>query len=349
MIGRAWKAFAAVCLILIAGYFILHSVIQKKIRQQFTNLSPALLIKFSNVHTNIFSSSVSFDSLDINFIPYNGLQQNKHHLYFPRVSLKGISFLKFLFSKKLAANDLFLDEGNIQLDSFLLGKKDSAQSEVLRQIEWPFKKLFIRNVELINASVFRHSDKEDPLLARADIRLGVVSLDKPGGNPAFKSIDISLSDLNYELPGYGIHIGQLSVNSAREILELDSLHLISQGQKQNETTIPSIRMAGLDVMRLLNEQILTTKKIIINESKIAIIQDEKVKLPPLPFGLKKIHADHVQCKTAFVSYKDKINQCSFTAAADLQDVCIDPSADIDKFHTGSVDGNLSSVYYSANN
>ena len=134
-IKQVLKAIGLICIILVAGYFILNSVIQKKIRQQFANLSPALLLKFSNVHVNIFSSSVSFDSLDINFTTYNTLQQNKHHLYFPQVSLKGISFLKILLSKKLTANHLFLDEGNIQLDSFLLDKKDSAQSGVLRQIE----------------------------------------------------------------------------------------------------------------------------------------------------------------------------------------------------------------------
>ena len=348
-IKQVLKAIGLICIILVAGYFILNSVIQKKIRQQFANLSPALLLKFSNVHVNIFSSSVSFDSLDINFTPYNTLQQNTHHLYFPQASLKGISFLKFLLSKKLGANHLFLDEGNIQLDSFLLGKKDSAQSGVLRQIKWPLKKIFIRDVELKNARVFQHSDKDDQLLARGNIALGEVSIEKPGENPAFKAIDISLSDLNYKLPDYEIRIRQLFVNSLSKILELHSLHLISQGQKQNEITISSIRMTGFDVMRLLNEQILTTKKIIINESKIAVVQNEKFKLPPLPFELKKIHAGNVQCKMASVSYKDKINECSFKAAAELQDVDVDPSPDIHKFHAGSVLGNLSSVHYSGNN
>jgi predicted PurR-regulated permease PerM len=58
-IKRAVKVIIIVCLVVIAGYFILNAVIQKKIRQQFTNLSPALATNFSMVHVDIFSSSVS--------------------------------------------------------------------------------------------------------------------------------------------------------------------------------------------------------------------------------------------------------------------------------------------------
>src|SRR4030095_5511003 len=117
-IKRVLRVTIIVCLVLIAGYFALNAVITKKIEQQVTNLSPFLMIKFSNAHVNIFSSFVSFDSLDINFIPYNSRQQDKHRLQFSSVSLKGISFLKFLFSKKLEATGLLLEDGNIQLDSF---------------------------------------------------------------------------------------------------------------------------------------------------------------------------------------------------------------------------------------
>src|SRR6478736_976312 len=113
-IKRAVKAIVIVCLVLITGYFILNAVIQKKIRQQFKNLSPALVMNFSKVHASIFSSSVSFDSLDINFIPYYNRDEYKHHLSFSRVSLNGISFLKFLFGKKLEATELLLRNGSIQ-------------------------------------------------------------------------------------------------------------------------------------------------------------------------------------------------------------------------------------------
>jgi hypothetical protein len=176
------------------------------------------------------SSSVSFDSLDINFIPYHSREQYKHHLYFSTVSLNGISFLKFLFGKKLEATELLLDNGSIQLDSFLLDKKDSAQSNVLNQIKWPFKKLYIRNVELKKMQVILHSESNDHLLTKGDIALSGVYMSKPGDVPVFNNIGVHLSDLDYASHDYRIRASQLIVNSNSKTFETDSIHIISQNQ-----------------------------------------------------------------------------------------------------------------------
>src|SRR6266498_2577882 len=206
MIKKTLRIFAVACLILITGFIIFNAVIRKEIRKQLTNLSPALQIKFASFHTNFLSSSVSFDSLRVNFIPYNNRQQNKHSLYFSHASLKEISFFKFLFNKKLVADYFLLEEGNIQLDQFLLDKKDSAQAQVFKEIDWPFKKLFINNIELKKVRAFLHSEKNDQLLATGDIVIGGISVNKPGDRPEFTSIDLRLSDINYPLPEYGVHI-----------------------------------------------------------------------------------------------------------------------------------------------
>src|SRR5260370_29682598 len=97
------------CLIVVTTFFILNGIIQKKIRQQFTQLSSAIQVKFSTIHSDIFSSSVSFDSLGLSFIPYDSRQQNQHRLLFTRASLKGISLFKFLFNKQLVAANLLLE------------------------------------------------------------------------------------------------------------------------------------------------------------------------------------------------------------------------------------------------
>src|SRR5712672_1020936 len=126
----------AAFVIIAAAFIILNGIIQKKIRRQLTQLSPAIQVKFSAIHSNFFSSSISFDSLRVSFIPYKNMQQNQHRLLFTKASLKGISVLKILFNKQLVAADLLLENGNIRLDQFLIDKKDSAQSEVLKEIEW---------------------------------------------------------------------------------------------------------------------------------------------------------------------------------------------------------------------
>ena len=274
-IKRAVKLIVIVCLVLITGYFILNAVIQKKIRQQFTNLSPALVMNFSKVHANIFSSSVSFDSFDINFIPYSNREQNKHHLYFSTVSLNGISFLKFLLGKKLEATELLLDNGSIQLDSFLLDKKDSAQSNVLSQIKWPLKKLYIRNVELKKMQVILHSESNDHLLTKGDIAFRGVYVSKPGDIPVFNNIGIHLSDLDYASHDYSIRASQLIVNSNSKTFETDSLRIISQDQQQGDIMIPSLKMTGFDIMKLMNDRILIAKKLAIDKSKISISQNER--------------------------------------------------------------------------
>lgn len=345
---RAARAIVIACLVLITGYFILNAVIQKKIRQQFMNLSPALVINFSKVHANILSSSVSFDSFDVNFLPYNSRKQFKHHLYFSTVSLNGISFLKFLFNKKLEATELLLDNGRIQLDSFLLDKKDSAQSQVFDQVNWPFKKLYIRNVESKKMQVILHSESNDRLLTKGSIALSGVSMNKPGGVPVFNNIGVHLADLDYATHGYSIRASQLIVNSNSKTLETDSLRIISQDQQQ-DLMIPSLKMTGFDVIQLMNDKTLIAEKLVIDRSKISIVQKEKSKTTALPFTLKKIYIADVQCNTSSIAYKDQKNEFNFIANIELEEFDIDPSLKIDGSHFGSVHGNISGLHYSGNN
>jgi hypothetical protein len=347
-IKRAIKVIVIVCLVLVTGFFILNSVIQKKIRQQLTNLSPALVMNFSKVHANIFSSSVSFDSLNINFIPYNERQQNRHHLFFSSASLNGISFLKFLFSKKLEASHLFLDNGNLVLDSFLLDKKDSAQSQVFDQVKWPFKKLYIRNLDLKKMQVILRSESNDHLLTKGDIALSGVYINKPGDVPVFNNIDVRLSDLDYASHDYSIRVGQLITNSNNKTLETDSLRITSQ-DKLGDIMIPSLKMTGFDVMKLMNEKILIAKKLVAAEGKISVAQNEKSKTTALPFALKKIHINDLRCNSSSVSYKDKTNEFRFIANIELEELDIDSSLKIDGSHIGSVYGNISGLYYSGIN
>ena len=343
------RVIVIVCVVLVSGYFILNAVIQKKIRQQFTNLSPALVMNYERVHANIFSSSVSFDSFDVNFIPYSNREQYKHHLYFSTVSLNGVSFLRFLLGKKLEATELLLDNGNIQLDSFLLDKKDSAQTNVLNQIKWPLKKLHIRHTVLRNTEISLRSENGEQRLAKGDILFDGISISKPGEKPSFDDIILQLSGLNYQSPGYRMHLTKLIINSNRKIMELDSLYVSAPGQNPAEITIPSLRMTGLDVMKLLNEKILIVKNLTIDKSKIILFKNERSKTPALPFDLKKIDIDNLQCKDVSVSYKDKINECHFIADLSLNGADIDPSFDLNKTTFGSVVGNISGFHYSGDN
>ena len=347
-IKRVVRVSIIVCLVLITGYFILNAVIRKQIRQQFSNLSPSLTINFSDTHVNLLSSFVSFDSLDIHFIPYNN-RQDEHHYYFSTVSLNGISFLKFLFGRKLEVTNLLLDNGNLQLDSFLLDKKDSAQSKILNEIKWPFKKLYVGNMELKNARVLLHSENSDRQIAGVNMRCKGVSISKPGKKPSIDDIDLRLSGINYRSPGYVIRVPEVTISSNKKILESDSLHVSAIGKDQNEITISALRMTGFDVMKLLDEKILVANTLTVDKGKVVVNKNGRSKIPTLPFDLRKIEIDNVQGKDLSVAYKDKLNECHFTADIGLNKADIDPSFDINKTKFGSVDGNVRGFHYSGNN
>jgi len=347
-IRHALKAVSLFCLILICGYFILNVVIKRKIGDQFKNISPFLLVKFSKVHANIFASSVSFDSLTIDFMPYTGRKRNRHYLSFSTVSLKGISFLKFAFGKKLEAADLLLDNGSVQLDSFLIEKKDSAQSTVFSQVKWPYKKLYIRNIEIENTQVFLHSENGDQRLATANIRLAGVSISEAGGRPSFNNAALRLSGFNYKSADYEINLSSLSLSSSEAELELDSLH-IAATKGQNEIAISSLQMTGFDIMRLLNQKIMSGKRLKIGKAKVCLFKNEKSKDPVMPIALKKIDIEKFQLRDLSVSYKAKMNECRFDVNTWSSGMHMDSSLDINHAKFGSIDGAITDLAYSGNN
>jgi hypothetical protein len=339
------KIIVAACLIVVAAFIILPGIIQKKIRQQFTRLPPAMQIKFSAIHTNILSSSISFDSLDLGFTPYPGRQQNQHRVRFSKVSVNGVRFFKILFNKQFVAEKLRFEDGNIQLDQFLIDKKDSLQSKILKEIEWPFKKLFIGKVELKRVTAFLHSDQNDQLLAKGDAVLGGVSMDNPGKKPVLNTIDLHLSDLKYSLQGYEVQMRQLEINSNKKTLAIDSFRVIS-GKTRTQAQISAIKITGFDVRKLLNDQVLITDKMIFNKSRIVIGNNEELKLRPLPFNPKKMRADVFQFNDASVLYRDKLSSCSFAATIALHKLDFSQSSGKDDFHFGSLRASFTGVQYS---
>jgi len=347
-IKRALGAVTLICLILISGYFILNALIRKKIGDQFENMSPFLLAKFSKVHANILSASVSFDSLSLDFTPYGSKKQNKHHLYFSNVSIKGISFLKFVFNKKLEATDLLFDSGNIQLDSFLIEEKDSAQSTVFSQLKWPCKKLYIGHVELKNAQVSLHSENSDHQIVKANVSVERVSVSKASAMPSFSDIAFQLSGLNYKSTDYDVRLSNLSVSSRKKELELDSLQIVST-KDQDKIAVPSLRMSGFEATKLLSGKILVAKHLNIDRGKIVFFKNEGSKTPGTPFDLKKIDIDNIQLKDLSAYYRDKSGECYFNADASLNDADIDSSFNGNNAKFGSIQGSITHFVYSGNN
>jgi len=341
-----FKVIFAACLVVVAAFFIVKGIIQKKIRQELTNLSPAMQVRFSSVHINMFSSSVSLDSLEINFIPYANQQENKHVLHFPEVYLKGIGFLKFLFSKELTANNLLLNRGDIYLDQYLLDKKDSAQIKIFTAIQWPFKKIFINDLELKNTTTFLQTNGADQILAEGDLAIGQVKMTNHDSTLHFARLDCNLSNISYGFPhsNDSIHMQKLMLDSRKETFQIDSLHIGSL----NKVEIPSIKITGFNVPDLLRSDTAMIKGIKIDKGNIRISENENsLKTKSLPFDLKKIRVDVFQLSNASISYQDKINECRFRANVHLNKIEI-KSLEKGDFNFGSVKCSLSGIHYSGN-
>jgi len=346
MIKRILVAIFVIALISVAGYFIIISIIQKKIKQQFASISPAMQIKFASVRANILSSSVSFDSLDITFTPFSSRPGNKHHAYFPTASINHISFLKFLFGKKLEANAVSLGKGSVQLDEFLLEKKDSLQPEILNRVKWPFKQLNIGQIEM-QSSIFLHTDSGSHLIGRAQMALGKIYFNPSGSNHGFHDINIQLSDVNY--PRYGIQISQLMLNSNNKTLELDSLEFAPPRRKENKIIISSIKMTGFDVLKLLNERALIARSVVMGDSKIALAMNEMTSALSIPVEVKKIYINEMQSKATSISLKYQGNNCSLNADIEMSELACDSPLTKKEFHFATLNANLSDVHYSENN
>jgi len=339
------KIIVAFCLILIAALAVLPTVIEKKIRQQFTDLSPALDVKFASLHLGFFSSSISFDRLSLTFTPYENQAQHTHRLDFSTAVLSQTSFFKFLFSKNLVAKALILEDGKLQLDQFLLERVDSLQLAFFQKIAWPFKKLAIRNVELKHVKAFLHSEENDQLVATGDLKLAGIRIDRQGAVPAFSGINLTLSNIDYQFSGYKLRADVMAVNSAKKVVEIKTLRLIPTKGSREETRISSIRATGFNLANVLDSQELNAKKIVIDKSRI-VIDGNKVKPRSLPFNLKGIHADICQIRETSIRYTDGVSKCTLDASVTLEELNIHKLFDKNNFHFSSLYGSFSGIRYS---
>jgi hypothetical protein len=335
----------ALCAFLVGGYFIVDSVIKKKIAHQFASLSPATTVKYSKIETDLFSSSVSFNNLEIDFAPYTNLQLNRHTIKFSRAALKGISFYQFLFHKKLWATNLILEDGTLDLDQLLLDKKDSLQADVIREIRWPFKKLNIKNVELRKTVAYLHSAQRNEMLGRGDVSFTGLMIDTPGNRPAFSDFDVRVSNINYPLPKNRIVIGQAVVNSRTKTVSIDSLEILPSSQNSVRATIPSIRISGIKMQALLQEGVMAAQKIVLAGGSI-FVHNSSFENDGVPIKLKKIHADLFKLDHSFIQYGDKKSICQFNGKIDLHDITVVAPFDKNHVHFGAVRATLSALRYS---
>jgi len=112
-------------IVLIVGYMLAQGVVRKKVAAAIAALPDSLQVHYASLHVNLFSESVTIDSLSSRGITIG------------HVAAQGIGFLHYLRSHELKARSLFLQgctvkkeglslEGDVIIDS-LGGPADSPQ------------------------------------------------------------------------------------------------------------------------------------------------------------------------------------------------------------------------------
>jgi hypothetical protein len=333
-----------ICLVFILALFSADTIIEKKIRSQLSEISPALQLKFSRVKSRIFFSTVSFDSVQLSFTPYADHKEERHVVVFKNVSLQGIHFLSFLLHKKLVAKDLVLGGGDFQLNRSLLERRDSIQIQMIRELKWPFTSLSIDRIQLRQSTFFLRSAQADRLLARGSASLRGIDVDKPGNKPVFSGFGLDLSDIDYPSADFRVRIRRLQLNSDSKSLAIDSLHVSKNGEL-SRLRFGSVNISGFELSKILDERTLICKKIKIEDGSI-VMNDGDMKLHS---GLKKIQADVFEISNSFVNYQERGNTASFDANIELGQLSAGGSLDKKNFHFASVKATLSDIHYLGNN
>jgi hypothetical protein len=266
--------------ILATADIILNRIIQHKVSEKLQHLSPKLKISYSSIKSNLITSSLSLSNLTIDYIPDSSNHQHEHSLHFSGVELNSVNFLMILFRRTLSINTLKLSDGEVNLDGFLMNKKDTAQLHLFADA--PFKSISVSHFELTTIHVWEHTNQDHRLLLKGNIGIDEININDvkkayTTGNFHFGAIKGSLSEINYIIPNayHTLMIKQVTIDSRRGILQINSIKLIPQYNKSDffrrtgnqplyvESNIADISIFNLDMLKLIDKK-LVAGKIILN-------------------------------------------------------------------------------------
>lgn len=264
-----------ILVILITADILINRVVQRTLSEKLQHLSPQLKINYSSVKSNLFTSSLALNNLTIDYTPDSS--QHQHSMHFSKVELNGIHLLKMLFRQTLVINNLNLGNGEINLDRFLMNRKDTAPMQLLAQV--PFKSISVHHLQLSTFLVREDSQ----LLLRGNMGIDDISINNPRdafatGNFHFGAVKSRLSDIHYALPNayHTLMAKQVTIDSRQGLLEIDSLQLLPQYSKADffrktgnqplfvESSVAGISIHHFDIRKLFDKKLVAEKIIVSN-------------------------------------------------------------------------------------
>ncbi|TWF42925.1 uncharacterized protein DUF748 [Chitinophaga polysaccharea] len=307
-----------ILVILITANILINRIIQRAADERLQHLSPQLKISYSSIKSNLFTSSLTLSNLTIAYTP----DSNKHHhsVHFSEVKLSGIHLLTMLFRQTLSVNNLKLSNGEINLDRFLMNRKDTAPMQLLAQA--PVKSISVNHLQLNTVQVW----EDHQLLLRGNMGIDDININNlknasTAGNFHFGDVKSRLSDINYILPNayHALTAKQVSVDSREGLLEIDSLQLVPQYSKVdffrqtgNQPLFVASSVAGISIyhfdIRKLFDKKLVAEKIILNHPVLNVYSEpNNPRLSSLFIDFKKmlsaIQTDSFKMRHAAIAYE----------------------------------------------
>ena len=256
----------------------LNKIVENKVKEKLEQLAPVATVGFSSIHANFFASSLSIKDLSIRFQPVTSDSTHHHSLNFSKADFTGINFLGVILNKKLLINKLKLEKGSINLDLFLLDKKDSFPNLLSRML---FKNISIDHFETDETNVWNHTGMENKLLLRGRINIDDININNSSQSSFhFNTVQCNLTNVDYTIPSSNqtVQIRQLLLDSRSGMLRIDSLKITPEkasDPKIAEAFISSIRVSKLDVLKLEDKKLIAGT-IVINKSNAHIFNCKSI-------------------------------------------------------------------------
>jgi hypothetical protein len=321
VLKRVLIILAALVLVLVAGIIVIDNMARNRIAKQLKALEPKAHITWSALHTNIFRGTLSLDHLSILLRP-DSTEKHQHAFTIKHLFVSGLNYFK-LTSKTIAINSIVIDSSNIDLDRYLLDKKDSTS--YLDSAKMPMENISVRRIELLRSHVSVHSGKLNEFDAAGYMIIEDASIQKKN-EPSFGNIHGDLVNIGYVIPHalHSVHIKKIAVDSRKDEIRLEALKIIPAyskfelGKKLGrqadhiDASVTAITITKPD-FKQLQQQHLTAEKILVSGCRAHIFRDRRLqrrlKTQELPVQFLKsipydIHVNSCHVSNAEVVYEE---------------------------------------------
>lgn len=269
---------AGILLLLVtAGYFIANSVIRHRVDQALGTLPPSLQVKYRTLTADVLAGSLEFQGLEARYQP---VAAHRHSFFAEKISIRGISFLKWVSAHQLRVRDIRMEGVMVNLDEDLL-EKDSS----MKDMHPPAADALIGKLEVDHLMIVEKKKDIQRFLLHGDLRLNSVTSGTVG------AIHFAVADATYIVPGMDetVCLSRLELDSKKRLLHLDTLKISpdrdkveigrSKGHQVDvvRATVTGIDAEDLDVKGLARHR-LEAGQIGFKGSRIHVFRDRRLPL-----------------------------------------------------------------------